>query len=436
MAKNICVIGTGYVGLLTSVGLADFGNQIIGVDVDEKKINSLNEGKSVIYEPGIEEYLAKNIKAGRLQFTIDLQSALEKSEVVFIAVGTPSLETGEADLHYLYEVIDSIAGNIKEYKLIVIKSTVLVGTNRNIYNRLKAKTSTPFDIVSNPEFLREGKAVYDFFHPERVVIGYNANNAKEIMEDIYKVLNRASVPFVWCNWETAELIKYASNAFLAIKIGFTNQIASLCEEVGADVRIVSKAMGMDGRIGSKFLHAGPGYGGSCFPKDTRALASIGRQNEVPITIVEAVIEANENQKKRVVKRLEKRLGDLKDKEIGILGLAFKAETDDIRESPAIDIVSALLSFGASIQAHDPQAMANFSILFPTIKYMNSAYDVAKGCDALLILTEWNEYRSLDMVKIKEYMANPYIFDTRNIIDEDELKKYGFVYDFIGHLGSS
>jgi UDPglucose 6-dehydrogenase len=431
MAKNICVIGTGYVGLLTAAGLADFGNQVIGVDIDKEKIDTLNEGKSIIYEPGIEEYLAKNIKAGRLRFTMDLQSALSNSEVVFIAVGTPSLENGDADLHYLYDVVDSIISYIKGYKVIVIKSTVPVGTNREIHNRILTQTSAPIDIVSNPEFLREGKAVYDFFHPERVVIGCHSSEAKEIMEDVYRALNRANIPFVWCNWETAELIKYASNAFLAIKIGFTNQIASLCEEVGADVRIVSKAMGMDGRIGPKFLHAGPGYGGSCFPKDTRALASIGGKIGVPITIVEAVIKANENQKKRVIERLKKHLGVLQGRRIGILGLAFKAETDDIRESPAIDIVRMLLSSGATIQAHDPQAMDNFALLFPTIKYVDSEYDVAKDCDALLILTEWNEYRSLDLEKIKACMKQPYVFDTRNIIDEDELKSFGFLYDFIG-----
>ncbi len=435
MAKNICVIGTGYVGLLTAAGLADFGNQVIGVDIDKEKIDTLNEGRSIIYEPGIEEYLAKNIKAGRLRFTMDLQSALSNSEVVFIAVGTPSLENGDADLHYLYDVVDSIISYIKGYKVIVIKSTVPVGTNREIHNRILTQTSVPIDVVSNPEFLREGKAVYDFFHPERVVIGCHSSEAKEIMEDVYRALNRANIPFVWCNWETAELIKYASNAFLAIKIGFTNQIASLCEEVGADVRIVSKAMGMDGRIGPKFLHAGPGYGGSCFPKDTRALVSIGGKIGVPITIVEAVIKANENQKKRVIERLKKHLGVLQGRRIGILGLAFKAETDDIRESPAIDIVRMLLSSGATIQAHDPQAMDNFAALFPTIKYVDSEYDVAKDCDALLILTEWNEYRSLDLEKIKACMASPYIFDTRNIVDEEELKKFNFKFDFIGHADS-
>ena len=434
MAKNICVVGTGYVGLLTAVGLADFGNSVIGVDVDRNKIDRLNEGKTIIYEPGIEEYLMKNIKAGRLKFTIDFESAFKKSEVVFIAVGTPSLKNGEADLHYIYEVIDSTLRYIKEYKVIVIKSTVPVGTNRNIFNYIIDRTLVPVDVVSNPEFLREGKAIYDFFHPERVVIGCVSNKAHEILEDIYKALNRANVPFIWCNWETAELVKYASNAFLALKIGFINQMASLCEEVGGDVRIIAKAMGMDGRIGSKFLHSGPGYGGSCFPKDTKALASVGKKIGMPLTIVEAVIEANEYQKRRVIERLKRRLGDLNGKRIGILGLAFKAETDDIRESPAIDIVRLLLSYGASIQAHDPQAISNFSALFPTIKYMNSEYDVAKGCDALLILTEWNEYRSLDLQKIKAYMATPYIFDTRNIIDEEELNKFSFEFDFIGHAG--
>lgn len=431
MPKNICVIGTGYVGLLTAVGLSDFGNNVIGVDIDEQKIKTLNSGKNIIYEPGLDEYLSKNLASKRLSFSLDLASAVEKSTVIFIAVGTPSSENGDADLQYVFEAVDNLSKYINSYKVLVIKSTVPVGTNRIVSNRLKDKGITNVDVVSNPEFLREGKAVYDFFHPDRVVIGYETDTAKNEMEEVYKALNRTSVPFVWCNWESAEIIKYASNGFLALKVAYINQIACLAEETGADVNVIAKAMGMDGRIGSKFLHPGPGYGGSCFPKDTRALSRIGLQFKTPITLIDCVVTANEAQKRRVFERLKKRLGSLESKTIGILGLSFKAETDDIRESSAILIVDSLLKSGAIVKAHDPEAMSNFKNLFNTIEYKTRAYDVAEEADALVILTEWNEYRSLDLNIIKQRMNNAYIFDTRNVIDEDELIKAQFTYDLIG-----
>jgi UDPglucose 6-dehydrogenase len=434
MAKKICVIGTGYVGLLTAVGLSDFGNSVVGVDIDKAKVDSLNAGKPVIFEPGIEEYLNRNLASQRLRFTTDIGPSIRDSEVVFVAVGTPSDDSGAADLSALMLAVDSICANLNGHKVIVIKSTVPIGTNKAVAERIAASGGAEVDVVSNPEFLREGKAVYDFFHPDRVVIGYDKPRAKEIMEDVYRSLNRLNVPFVWCNWESAEMIKYASNGFLAIKIGFINQIASLAEECGGDVQVISKAMGMDGRIGSKFLHAGPGYGGSCFPKDTNALALIGQKYGVPLTLIESVIEANEDQKKRVFQRLKKRLGHIKGRTIGILGLAFKAETDDIRESSAITIVRMLLEEGADVQAHDPKAMANFSEIYPIVKYMNSEYDAAKGCDALIVVTEWNEYRSLDLARIKSLMKKPYIFDARNIVDRDEMDSLGFEYDTIGKAG--
>jgi UDPglucose 6-dehydrogenase len=436
MAKKICVVGTGYVGLLTAVGLSDFGNTVIGVDIDKSKIDLLNSGKSVIYEPGIEEYLVRNLESGRLQFSNDIASAIAESEVVFIAVGTPPKENGEADLSYLEDVVDRIGENMTAYKVIVVKSTVPVGTNRAVSDRLRARSAADFDVVSNPEFLREGKAVYDFFHPDRVVIGCADSRARSIMEDVYRSLYRINVPFVWCDWESAEIIKYASNGFLALKIGFINQVANLSEAVGADIQVIAKAMGMDSRIGSKFLHAGPGYGGSCFPKDTKALSSMARRNGVALTIVDAVIDSNEEQKRRAFERLRARLGSVDGKTIGVLGLAFKSETDDIRESPAISIVKLLLDSGAIIQAHDPKAMDNFSRVFSSVKYMKSEYDAAKGCDALVVLTEWNEYRSLDLVRLKSLMKNPYIFDMRNVVDQSEMDELGFGYDYIGRPGKS
>jgi len=431
MSRKICVIGTGYVGLLTAVGLADFGNIVIGVDIDKEKIDTLNSGGSVIYEPGLDDYLTKNLSSKRLSFSLDLENAVKNSDVIFIAVGTPSAENGDADLKHVYSVIDALAKYINGYKVLVIKSTVPVGTNREIAERLSSMGIVNVDVVSNPEFLREGKAVYDFFHPDRVVIGYENEAAREVMEDVYRALNRTNVPFVWCNWESAEIIKYASNGFLAIKVAYINQIACLAEEVGADINIIAKGIGMDGRIGSKFLHAGPGYGGSCFPKDTRALSRIGLKYNTPITLIDCVIKANESQKRRVYERIKRRLGSVSGKIVGILGLAFKAETDDIRESPSISIVEELIRDGARVQLHDPQAMDNFRKLFPSLSYMDSEYDVAKNAEAIIILTEWNEYRSLDLAKIKKAMKNPYIFDTRRVIDEEELKKHGFIYDLIG-----
>lgn len=436
MAKKICVVGTGYVGLLTAIGLADFGNSVIGVDIDEQKIATLNSGESVIYEPGIDEYLTRNLSSGRLRFSTEIAASIADSEVIFIAVGTPPKEDGEADLSFLDDVVDRISENLTKYSVIVVKSTVPVGTNRAVYQRIKSKTSIPFDVVSNPEFLREGKAVYDFFHPDRVVIGCDGEHVRGIMEDVYRSLYRINVPFVWCGWESAEIIKYASNGFLALKIGFINQVACLSEAVGADIQVIAKAMGMDNRIGSKFLHAGPGYGGSCFPKDTKALSAMAKRNGVDLTIVDAVIEANEKQKERVFERLRSRLGDINGKTIGVLGLAFKSETDDVRESPAIAIVKLLADSGAIIQAHDPKAMENFSKIFPMVKYMNSEYNAAKGCDALLVMTEWNEYRSLDLVRIKSQMKTAYIFDMRNVVDQGEMEELGFAYDFIGKPGKA
>ncbi len=433
MSKKICVVGTGYVGLVSAIGLADFGNYVVGVDIDKEKIEKLKQGISPIYENGIDEYLHRNLKSERLKFTTDINQSIQDAEVIFIGVGTPEKDNGEANLEYVEKVIESIVKNLNSYKVIVTKSTVPVGTNRWIKNRIKElSNSDQFDVVSNPEFLREGVAVHDFFHPDRVVIGYENKKAKEIMEQVYRALYIRETPFVWCSLETAELIKYASNAFLATKITFINQIANLCEETGAQVHQVAKAMGMDGRISSKFLHPGPGYGGSCFPKDTKALIKIGEQHNVEMSLVKEVVNSNEEQKKRVVTKLSRLIGNLKDKNIAILGLAFKPETDDMREAPSIVIIDELLKMGTEIKAHDPQAAENAKKIFgDTITYCDNEFDTIKDADILLILTEWNEYRNLDLNKTKELMNGNLILDARNILNIKEAKQLNFIYEGLG-----
>jgi len=432
MSVKICVVGTGYVGLIAAVGLSDFGNQVIGVDIDEAKVNKLNQGLSPIYEPGVELYLTRNLEAGRLTFTTDIDKAIQESEVIYIAVGTPPRENGEADLSFVEKVVESVAENLNGYKVVVTKSTVPVGTNRWIRRRLEELApGKEFDVVSNPEFLREGRAAQDFFHPDRTVIGHESERAKEIMFKVYRALNLIAVPFVWCGLETAELIKYASNAFLATKITFINQMANLAETVGADINTIAKTMGMDGRISPKFLHPGPGYGGSCFPKDTQAVVKTGEKYGVDMSVIRSVIEANENQKDRMVEKLEKLAGDLSGKTAALLGLAFKAETDDIRDTPAINIVKGLLERKVKIQAHDPKAMDNFSLLFPQIQYCHSEFDALKGADFLILVTDWNEYRNLDLARAKTLMNDFFILDTRNMLEPEEALDLGFSYDGVG-----
>ncbi len=432
MSKKICVIGTGYVGLIASVGLSDFGNEITGVDINKEKVDMLNKGVSPIYEPGVERYLKRNLESGRLTFSSDVAGAIREAEVVFIAVGTPPKENGEADLSFVENVVQSIAENLNSCKIIVTKSTVPVGTNRWIKKKLEELApGKEFDVVSNPEFLREGKATQDFFHPDRTVIGYETERAKEVMFEVYRSLNLISVPFVWCSLETAELIKYASNAFLATKITFINQMANLAETVGADIHVISKTMGMDGRISPKFLHPGPGYGGSCFPKDTMAVVQTGDAYGVDMSVIRCVIEANDRQKDRMVEKLKKLAGTLNGKTIAVLGLAFKAETDDIRDTPAFNIVEGILKEGAEIQAHDPQAMDNFAKIYPDIQYCHSEFDALKGADALVLVTEWNEYRNLNLEKAKKLMKGNIILDTRNLLDAKLAHERGFVYEGVG-----
>ncbi|WP_026882619.1 UDP-glucose dehydrogenase family protein [Clostridium akagii] len=433
MSKRIAVVGTGYVGLIAAIGFSDFGNQVIGVDIDKEKIDNLNKGISPIYEQGVYDYLDRNLKSKRLRFSSNIDESMRQSEVIFIGVGTPPKGDGEADLSQVKSVVKTICKNLNGYKVIVLKSTVPIGTNRWVRDYIKKETNSDnFDVVSNPEFLREGKAITDFFHPDRVVVGYESEKSKEIIKDIYRSLYLIETPFVWCNYETAELIKYANNAYLATKITFINQIANLSETIGADVKLVAKAMGMDGRINSKFLHPGAGYGGSCFPKDTNALAKIGDNYGVDMSLVKEVIHSNELQKTRMVKKLQGLTGDLNNKCIAVLGLSFKPETDDMRESPAISIIKDLIKNNSVIKVHDPKAMDNAKKIFgEKLIYCDTALDTVKNADALILVTDWNEYRSLDLNTVGNLMKNKIILDTRNMLEPEDAKSLGFIYEGVG-----
>ena len=428
---NICIIGTGYVGLVTGTCLADFGLQVTCVDQDEQKIDMLNSGKVPIYEPNLETLIKKNVSANRLTFTTDLEKAVKQSKVIFIAVGTPSNDDGSANLKQIEKVAQQIAASMNEYKVIVNKSTVPVGTARKIKEIIHSSSPSSFDIVSNPEFLREGSAVYDFTHPDKIVIGTTSPKALKIMQEIYRPLYLIDTPFVITNLETAELIKYACNAFLATKITFINEIANLCDKVGADVHQIAKAMGLDGRISPKFLHPGPGYGGFCFPKDTEALYHFATTCNYDFKLLKGVISANIRQRELMVEKIKHHLGDLKGKTIGILGLAFKQNTDDIRKSPAIDIIQLLLKEGANIRCFDPLAMENSRKVFPTLTYCQDEYETAEHCDALVIATEWNQFRNLDLSKIIKLLKSPILLDLRNLYDPAALKSRGFTYEGVG-----
>ncbi|AHC16493.1 UDP-glucose dehydrogenase [Salinispira pacifica] len=424
------------------MGLSDFGNTVVGVDINEEKVRRLNKGKSPIYEPGVEEYLHRNLQSGRLRFSSNAAEGIRSSEVILIAVGTPMDTDGTADLSFVYQVADTVADNLNEFTVVVTKSTVPVGTNAAIRDRIAERSGKDperdFAVVSNPEFLREGRAVQDFFHPDRTVIGYENEKAKEVLVDVYRALNLISVPFVWCNLETAELIKYASNAFLATKIAFINQMANLAETVGADIHKIAKTMGMDGRISPKFLHPGPGYGGSCFPKDTQALIKTGEQFGVDMSIIKTVVSSNSYQKERMVTKLLQ-LMNLSDtdsqafagKRVALLGLAFKQETDDIRESPALLVAKKLSELGGEINAYDPKAIENFKVEFPNVQYFSDCYSAVEGVDAVMLLTEWNEFRSLDLEKIASTVRSKFILDARNLLDITEAQKWGFTYQGVG-----
>jgi len=435
---NIAIVGTGYVGLVTGACFAEFGLKVTGIDKDKEKIEMLNRGEIPIYEPGLEEKIKKYMAEGLLTFTTDIAEGVKKALVIFIAVGTPPKEDGSADLSYIDEVARSIAENMNGYKVIVTKSTVPVGTGERIKRIIKEhqKEKVNFDVVSNPEFLREGSAIEDFMRPDRVVIGAESSEAIAIMKDLYSPLFLIETPFVITNIETAEMIKYASNAFLATKVSFINEMANLCELVGADVHIVAKGMGLDKRIGPKFLHPGPGFGGSCFPKDTRAIVQIAEEKGYDLSIVKAVIGVNERQRELMVEKIARVIGELKGKKIAVLGLSFKPNTDDIRESPAIAIVGRLKEKGAKIRAYDPAAMENTSKIYPDIEYASDPYDAVSGCDAMVIITEWNQFRNLDLERIKSLMKKPVMIDLRNIYEPERMKKLGFIYDCVGRVRRS
>lgn len=431
---HIGIIGTGYVGLVTGVCFAEFGIFVTCIDKDEKKIRSLKKGKISFYEPGLEDLVKKNIKNGRLKFSTKIHDAVDSSLVIFIAVGTPPRGDGSADMRYVEDVAGEIAKNIKGYKVIVMKSTVPVGTGarlREIISR-RLKEQVDFDIVSNPEFLREGSAIEDFMRPNRVIIGTKSQQAVAILKDLYSPLYLIETPFVVTNIETAELIKYASNSFLAVKISFINEISNLCEKVGADVHMVAKGMGLDQRIGSKFLHPGPGYGGSCFPKDTRALLTIADNSGIELGVVKSAVDANERQLRHMIEKIRTGMGVVKGKTIAVLGLSFKPNTNDMREAPAVYIIENLLKEKAKIKAFDPVAMEDArQIFYNNIKYAKGSYDCVKGADAVVIVTEWNEFRNLELDKIKTLLKSPYFFDFRNIYEPAKMKKLGFRYFCVG-----
>ncbi len=440
---NTAIIGTGYVGLVTGTCLSDFGLQVTCVDQDEQKISLLNSGGTPIYEPNLADLIKKNKKEGRLSFTTNLKQAVESSKVIFIAVGTPSNDDGSANLEQIEKVAQQIAVSINEYKVIVNKSTVPIGTAVKIKEIINSfspsplrgeggvRVKHPFDIVSNPEFLREGSAVYDFTHPDKIVIGTNNPKALKIMQEIYRPLYLIDTPFVITNPETAELIKYTCNTFLATKITFINEIANLCEKVGADVHQIAKAMGLDGRISPKFLHPGPGYGGSCFPKDTEALYHFASTCGYEFKLLKGVISANKRQRELMVEKIKHHLGDLKGKTIGILGLTFKQNTDDIRKSPTIDIIQLLLKEGARIRCFDPLAMDNTRKILPDLTYCQDEYETARDSDILVIATEWNQFRNLDLLKIKKLLKSPILLDLRNLYDPATVKFLGFIYEGVG-----
>ena len=430
---HISVIGTGYVGLVTGACFAEFGVDVICADVDEGKISRLQKGIVPIYEPGLEHLVSKNSQAGRLDFTTDIRKAVEDALVIFLAVGTPPLPDGSPDLSFVEAAACSIADHMNGYKVVVTKSTVPIGTGERIRKiiteRQKAKVN--FGVVSNPEFLREGAAINDFMRPDRVVIGSRDEEAIAIMKDLYRPLYLIEAPFVITSLEAAELTKYAANAFLATKISFINEIANLCERIGCDVHDVARAIGMDKRIGSKFLHPGPGFGGSCFPKDTRALASVARQFDSESLIVDAVIEVNQKQRQEMLKKIAGLVGELRGKTVAVLGLAFKPETDDMREAPSIDIIRNLIERGAKVKAYDPVAEAEAMKVLPDITYADDEYAAVADADALVFVTEWNQFRALDMKRIRDLMKSPKIADLRNIYQPEDMRELGFQYVGVG-----
>jgi len=432
---NIAVVGTGYVGLVTGACFSEFGNHVVCVDKDAEKIAMLHRNEMPIYEPGLDALVERNVKAGRLEFTTDLQGAVERALVVFIAVGTPQGNDGRADLSFVHEVARTVAESLNAYKVVVTKSTVPAGTGAAVRAITEKHRKAPhgFSVASNPEFLREGSAIEDFLRPNRVVIGCEDETAAAIMKDLYRPLYLIETPIVITNVVTAEVIKYAANAFLATKISFINEMADLCEKVGADVHDVARGMGLDQRIGRKFLHPGPGYGGSCFPKDTRAILELGRDHDVPLRIVSAVIDVNSRRIATSLDKIRKALGgSAKGKTVALLGLTFKPNTDDLRESPAMAILEGLCAEGARIQAYDPIGMTIASQTARAgVRYCDDEYQAAEGCDALVVATEWNQFRALDADRLRKALKSPVIVDLRNVYEPDTMRAKGFAYTCVG-----
>ena len=431
---RITMIGSGYVGLVSGVCFADFGHDVICVDKDASKIEALRRGEIPIFEPGLEQLVADNVRAGRLSFTTDVETSVADSDVVFIAVGTPSRRgDGHADLSYVYAAAREIAEHVKGFTVIVTKSTVPVGTGDEV-ERIVRETNPQADvaIVSNPEFLREGAAIEDFKRPDRIVIGLNDERARGVMTEVYRPLYLNQAPLLFTSRRTSELIKYAANAFLAMKITFINEMADLCEKVGANVQEVSRGIGLDGRIGSKFLHAGPGYGGSCFPKDTLALAKTAQDYDSPVRLIETTVSINDNRKRAMGRKVIAAMGgDIRGKAIAVLGLTFKPNTDDMRDSPSISIIQTLQDAGATVTGYDPEGMENARLVIDNITYADDAYSAARDADALVIVTEWNQFRALDFARLKSVMKAPVLVDLRNIYRHDEVTKHGFAYTSVG-----
>ena len=434
---KITNVGTGYVGLVSGTCFAEFGVNVTCVDKDKNKIDNLKKGIIPIFEPGLDELVKKNISSKRLFFETNLKESIDGSDAIFIAVGTPSRETdGHADLSYVYEVAEEIAECLGHYSVIVNKSTVPIGTGKKVHEIIKnKKPKFDFDVASNPEFLREGSAINDFMRPDRVVIGCESNKAKAILKELYRPLYLLETPIIFTKRETAELIKYAANSFLATKITFINEISDLCEKVGANVSDVSIGIGLDGRIGKKFLHPGPGYGGSCFPKDTLALVKTAQDNCSPLNLVEHVVKSNKNRKKNMYKRILNALGDYEKKKISILGLTFKPNTDDMRDSPSLDLIPELIKNNCFLKLFDPEGMKEAKTIFKKfhkkIEWCNDSYDACNKADALVILTEWNQFRALDLKKLKKLLNQPIIIDLRNIYNPEEVKNMGFKYYSLG-----
>ncbi len=430
---QIAVLGTGYVGLVSGACFADFGIDVVCADIDEDKIAQLEDGHIPFFEPGLFEKVQANVAAGRLSFTTEVAAAIRDALVVFIAVGTPANRDGTPNLTFIDAVASEIGRNLTGYKVVVTKSTVPPRTGERVRALIAAEAgdSADFDVVSNPEFLREGSAIGDFLRPDRIVVGADSARAVEIMKELYRPLYIIETPFIVTDVPTAEMIKYTSNAFLAVKVSFINEIANVCERVGADVHQVSKAMGLDGRISPKFLHPGPGFGGSCFPKDVSALVAAAEAVDLEFKIGKAALEVNSRQRQVMVEKIAKAAGDLDGKEIGFLGLAFKPNTDDMRDSPTIEIIQGLQRAGAKIRAYDPAAMDNAANIFDEVDYCDDVYAVAEGADVLVVATEWNQFRSIDLERIKQSMHSPVVVDMRNIYDPQRMRQLGFIYDSVG-----